>query len=527
MTAAPSEGQVIAGRYELQAMIGEGGMARVWRAHDRTLARPVAVKFLFLREDRDRRTMIDRFLREARIAAAVRHPSVVDILDFGTTEDGRPFMVMELLEGESLEERLAREPALTLEELIAITASVLDGLAAVHRAGIIHRDLKPDNVFLLQHDGEVRPKLLDFGVSRDTDPRSGRRSALTTADGYLVGTPEYMSPEQARGLADVDWRTDLYSVGVMLYEALTGRLPYESEAVGDLIILIAAGGAKEVRELRPEVGEAISGVVARAMSSRREDRHQSAREMRDALLAAAEECLGVDVRKSLPAVAPVRRVSPARARRYEPPSSLDGQDLAWGASAVPILGGEPERVEPERAWTVDTTLPRARKPWGVLLAAVAIPLAGIGTWYALRAPAQPSTATRSTPVEVEAPTAERTAPQTAPTEPREEREVVIAAAPELGPPLAPHVRVRLRDLPPDARVRVDGEAVELEDGALTLPRDGERHSIVVTAPGLRPWRATHTADGDGNYRVRARPARAERRSQPGPAAGEVFRELDY
>src|SRR5690606_18165326 len=136
VTAAPSEGQVIAGRYELQAMIGEGGMARVWRAHDRTLARPVAVKFLFLREDRDRRTMIDRFLREARIAAAVRHPSVVDILDFGTTEDGRPFMVMELLEGESLEERLAREPALTLEELIAITASVLDGLAAVHRAGI-------------------------------------------------------------------------------------------------------------------------------------------------------------------------------------------------------------------------------------------------------------------------------------------------------------------------------------------------------------------------------------------------------
>src|SRR5690606_30027952 len=213
-TSGPAEGLVIAGRYELEALIGEGGMARVWRAKDLTLQRLVAVKFLFLREDRDRRTMVDRFLREARIAAAVRHPNVVDLLDFGTTEEGRPFMVMELLAGESLEARLSRQPTLTLEELVRIAAGILDGLAAVHKAGIVHRDLKPDNVFLLDDDGEVRPKLLDFGVSRETSATSGRRSALTTNDGYLVGTPEYMSPEQARGLRDVDWRTDIYSAGV-------------------------------------------------------------------------------------------------------------------------------------------------------------------------------------------------------------------------------------------------------------------------------------------------------------------------
>ena len=234
--ANPATGSLIAERYELDVMIGEGGMARVWRGVDTVLARPIAVKFLFLREGRDHEAMVDRFLREARIAAAVRHPNVVDILDFGTTEDERPFMVMELLEGESLEQRMSRDPELTLEELVGIVSLALDGLTAVHKAGIVHRDLKPDNVFLLHDDGEVRPKLLDFGVSRDTDPTSGRRTALTTGEGSLVGTPEYMSPEQARGRKDIDHRSDIYSVGVILYEATTGRLPYDAEGVGDLII---------------------------------------------------------------------------------------------------------------------------------------------------------------------------------------------------------------------------------------------------------------------------------------------------
>jgi len=532
VTAAPSEGQLVARRYELEAVIGEGGMARVWRAHDLTLARPVAVKFLFLREDRERRTLLDRFLREARIAASVRHPSVVDILDFGTTEDGRPFMVMELLEGTSLEQRLTRAPALTLEELVSITAAILDGLAAVHRAGIVHRDLKPDNIFLLDQGDEVRPKLLDFGVSRASDPSSGRRSALTTGAGHLVGTPEYMSPEQARGLADVDHRTDLYSAGVVLYEALTGRLPYESEAVGDLIIQIAAGGAPRVEELRPEVGEAISAVIARAMSAKREDRFQSAREMRDALLDAAASSLGMDVRASLPAVVPMRRAAPSveapssdarssTARKRETPSTLDGE-LPWGASAVPMLGAASAPSSEPRSWTVDTTLPRASKPWAWMVAAVLIPLSGVGTWYALRDPAVAS----STPIALAPPTRSV-------AEPPPEEDVPSIADPPAGEPEPPAavqpivpVQVRLLGLPPHARVSVDGAAVEADDdGRITLPRDGEEHEITVVAAGRRPWRATHTADADGEYRVRAGARRA-----PGEAASEpggVFRDLDY
>ncbi|MBZ0120813.1 MAG: serine/threonine protein kinase, partial [Sandaracinaceae bacterium] len=275
-------GSIILGRYRLLSPLASGAMGSVWRAQDLTLLRTVALKLLFVREDAAGRTMGERFLREARIAAGIRHRNVVDVLDFGTSEQGRPFMVMELLEGESLESRCERLPALTLHELITIVAGVLDGLTAVHKVGVVHRDLKPANILLVaSEDSDPRPKLVDFGVAHAPE----RRSALTSVTGIVVGTPEYMSPEQARGVP-VDARSDLYSVGAILYEALAGRLPYEQEALGDLIIAIASGGAPPVAEVRPEVGEAISAVVSRAMELRPEDRFQSAREMRDALLRA-------------------------------------------------------------------------------------------------------------------------------------------------------------------------------------------------------------------------------------------------
>ncbi len=534
VSAGPSEGLVIASRYRLEAMIGEGGMARVWRAKDLTLARAVAVKFLFLREDRDRRTMLDRFLREARIAAAVRHPNVVDLLDFGTTEDGRPFMVMELLEGESLEDRLQRQPTLTLNELVAIASGTLEGLAAVHRAGIIHRDLKPDNVFLLDEGGEVRPKLLDFGVSRDTDPTSGRRSALTTNDGYLVGTPEYMSPEQARGLKDIDWRTDIYSVGVVLYEAMTGRLPYQSDAVGDLIIDIVAAGAPPVVSLRPEVGEELSEVVARAMRSDREERFQSAREMRDALAAAAEASLGVGVRPSLPMLVPARRLPSASGPRVAGDGgSLDGIDLAWGADAVPSLAAPPV----PKHWSVETELPRApsrsRLFW--IAATAMIPAAGLGTWLALRDISEPTPAPAAAGPTVEVAPADPTrdpepAPERAPSEPvaAQETEAPPEGEPAGQPSEAAEVRVMLLELPAGARVRVDDAPVEPSDGALMLPQDGAVHAIVVTA-GRRIWRVSHRADADGTYHVRLRrPSRGrEDEGEEPSSSGGVFRDLDY
>jgi serine/threonine-protein kinase len=212
-------------------------------------------------------------------------------------------MAMESLTGETMADRFDREAAFELREVIEIAAHCLEGLAAVHEAGIVHRDLKPENIFLVREATGLHPKLLDFGISKTVDKRSGRHSAIPTEAGRLVGTPEYMSPEQARGRSDIDLRTDLYGLGVVMYEALTGRLPYDSEHTGEVLLQVVAGGAPSVHQVVPAVSEALSDVVARAMAIAREQRHASAMEMRSALLAAAQPLLsGAADPITLPAV---------------------------------------------------------------------------------------------------------------------------------------------------------------------------------------------------------------------------------
>ena len=284
--SAAKPGDVIAGRYRIEAPVGSGAYASVFRARDETLARAVAIKFLYLSDERKREVMAERFLREARIAAAVDHPNVARTFDFGAEAD-RPYMVMELLQGQSLGERMERG-AIPLGELVDLACEILAGLDAIHRAGIVHRDLKPDNVILASDGLAERARIVDFGVSRALPGAGDVRSALTTRDGLVVGTPEYMSPEQARGLGEIDARADIYAMGAILYEALTGRLPYRASNMADLIVAIAGGGAPSVHRLRPEVSEALSAVVERAMALAPEDRFASAGDMVWALLAATE-----------------------------------------------------------------------------------------------------------------------------------------------------------------------------------------------------------------------------------------------
>lgn len=277
-------GYVVGGKYRLVEKVGEGGMATVWRATHTHLGREVAVKFLSRTASRTDGTY-ERFLEEAKIAASVRHRNVVDIVDFGVAEDGRPFMVLEYMKGESLADRMEREPPLTIDEIVSVVALALGGLAAVHDQGIVHRDLKPENLFLTSDADGTYPKLLDFGISKDLERSESGERRVRTRDGVILGTPQYMSPEQARGLPDVDRRSDLYSVGVLLYELLAGVRPFEAEHIGDVLMRVIDGRFEPLAKVRPELPQPLVAVVEKALSKERDARYPDARAMRAALLA--------------------------------------------------------------------------------------------------------------------------------------------------------------------------------------------------------------------------------------------------
>ena len=298
MSQAALEGAlIVGGRYALSDRIAQGGMAVVWRGLDLRLHRDVAIKILTQRDDNDR----DRVLREARLLAATPHPNVVQVLDVGVDAE-RPYIVMELLEGTGLDRVLARG-TVPATDALEVVGAALDGLAVVHARGIVHRDLKPSNLFLARDPGSLEPstdsllsgrrlKILDFGVSRATDRTTPMKSALTTREGALVGTPEYMAPEQARGLPEIGPAADLYALGVILFECLTGKLPFESPNAGDLIIAIATQPPPRIEELRPDLPPSVAALVHRALAKRPEDRFESALAMRKVVEAVRAEIEG-------------------------------------------------------------------------------------------------------------------------------------------------------------------------------------------------------------------------------------------
>jgi serine/threonine-protein kinase len=255
-------------------------MAAIWEAEHQTLGRSVAVKFLHVLGPPQSEAS-QRFVREARVAAAIKHRNVVDIIDFGLTDDDhRPYMVMELLEGQALGAFLDARGRLGIADAAHIVSDVLRGLAAVHDAGIVHRDLKPDNIFLVNDEDGPFPKLLDFGLSR----RVGRGDM--TAEGLILGTPDYMSPEQAKGQRHIDARTDIYSMGVIFYELVTGQMPFDGGSLADLLGRVVEGKYVALDERLPDAPPLLVDIIHRSMHRDRNERYANAREMRAALATA-------------------------------------------------------------------------------------------------------------------------------------------------------------------------------------------------------------------------------------------------
>jgi len=279
-------GEVLDGKYEILRLIGEGGMGAVYEAEHLGMGRRVAVKIILARDLQKKRAHIKRFHREARAAGSVDSRHIAQVLDTGTLEDGRPYMVMELLVGEDFGQLLRRIGPLAPEVATAVVAQACRGLAKAHEAGVIHRDLKPANVFLAERDGEIVVKLIDFGIAKFDVELDNFKDSTLTKTGSLLGSPLYMSPEQARGKREIDQRADLWSLGVVLYRSLCGRTPFQDvEALGDLIITICSSPVPPIQDVAPWVPPAIAEALHKALKLHPDARYQTASEMADALSA--------------------------------------------------------------------------------------------------------------------------------------------------------------------------------------------------------------------------------------------------
>jgi serine/threonine-protein kinase len=256
--------------------MGVGGMGAVYEIEHELTKHRRALKLLHAVMAQNT-GVVERFLREASAAGRVGNQHIVETFDAGTLESGEPYLVMEMLRGQTLSERIARGP-MPIPEVVDLVGQACDGVQAAHDAGIVHRDLKPDNLFVVDVEGRPFVKILDFGISK-FDPNKTGGLALTQ-EGAALGTPYYMSPEQIRGEIKLDARTDVYALGVILYECIAGQRPFEAEALTQLAVLIHVGKPPPLAQLRPDVPPGLADVVARAMATDPAQRIPTARALR-------------------------------------------------------------------------------------------------------------------------------------------------------------------------------------------------------------------------------------------------------
>jgi serine/threonine protein kinase len=339
----PAIGSVLDGKYQLEGLLGRGGMGFVFAARHLTTGRQVAIKWMLRKGDLDQQRK--RFVREARAAGRIRHPNVIDIYDV-VSDEHSTYLVIELLEGESLRARLRRE-RLEPQKAVEIAVSVLEGLREAHRQGVIHRDLKPENVFLCASPPST--KVLDFGISVLSESRPAADTNLTKT-GYFVGTPIYTPLERLRENQPFDHRVDLYSVGVILYEMLTGALPFSGRTPSELAYQLAVTAPERPRALRPDLAPTLEAVVIKALARNAGERFRDAQEFIDALNTALESPRGIGavLRRAarfaiVPLIAALAIGLAIGARPAEPARALkQGNPVSWFGEGA-FTPSEPSR----------------------------------------------------------------------------------------------------------------------------------------------------------------------------------------
>ena len=325
-----SVGDTIGKKYRIDRLLGEGGMGAVYAAENLNTGRRVAVKVLHGEWTRHS-SVVQRFLREARATTSIAHPNVVEVLDLDVDQDnGTPYIVQEFLEGETVEAHLASQPHERVDpaEALTILMPVMSAIVAAHERGIVHRDLKPANLFLSRaRGGEIVPKVIDFGVAKNID-RAAEATSHTQA-GAAIGTPAYMSPEQVSGLADIDEQTDVWSLGVVLYEMLTGHLPFESENANVLMAKILFEPPTPVAVHRSDLAGDVEEIILKALCRERGGRIRSVRELQSALLesSAGPAGPGASVRPAGKPPPPASMPSPERGSSSSEPVKAIGDDV--------------------------------------------------------------------------------------------------------------------------------------------------------------------------------------------------------
>lgn len=315
-------------------------MGEVWRARHRRTNERVAIKVLLAELAKDE-NLQKRFLREARAASAVKHPNVVELREVHEAEDGAPFLVMELLEGETLGRRLKRKGALSLAETACIVLPILDAVDAAHAVGLVHRDLKPENVFLAREArNDVSVRVLDFGIAKKVEklatpttpsgPADNTAPAATTS--AMLGTPYYMAPEQALGEKDIDARADVWSLGIMLYECLTGVRPTEAATLGAILKIVVTDGIEPIAKALPELDASLGEAIMHMLRSNRSDRAASLGEVRAALERVRDPTLTLAIEVS-------DEEPPAPSLATPPKVSKRGRILVPSALAVALVAG--------------------------------------------------------------------------------------------------------------------------------------------------------------------------------------------
>jgi eukaryotic-like serine/threonine-protein kinase len=366
------QNRVLAQRYVLETQLGQGSMGAVWVAEDTRLRRQVAIKILapIWASSDDARS---RFEREAFAAARLKSPHIVQIFDYGIDE-GTPFIVMELLEGEDLGRRLKARKSLTLAETAEIVVQVARALGVAHKAGIVHRDLKPANLMLDRSTGDEVVKVLDFGVAK----AAVDAEAESTKAGSLLGTPQFMAPEQARGLADVDHRCDLWSVAVIAYRALTGRLPFEGDSVPDVIVKVCSVDPPRATVVRPDLPPLVNPFFERGLARERDRRFQSAKELAaaffDILNMSAPSLLGLEALSH-----PTHPTRPSQPTYPSQPTHPSQPSAGPQASSRPpaASAGTPITLGTQASMVGELVAPKPRRRLALALVIVLVAIVGV------------------------------------------------------------------------------------------------------------------------------------------------------